>query len=356
MREYLLLKRHSLADWRTLAETTHSTQYARLLRQADTHHDNLPPADHPSDSITYIGTAVLNLALAHLLSGEPQYLETARAWIQAAIAYPHWGKERMPDHDLDAAWLLFGLGLGYDWLKDRLPPAERHALREKLYLHGGRLYDYAVATEGRWWSSAYWQNHNWICYGGLAAAAYALCAEYSEAGSWAARARENFVQALSLMPEDGSNYEGPVYWRYGVIWFLIYADLLQQETGEDLHDSAFLRNSFFYRLYLSGPNLVDTANFGDCHDRRSAHTAAVYARLAGLYQYRRSAMAIPPLRRNRRMGTRRRRGSGQTRAVGGIRTGVSLVRRGCRPKPNREPAAQPRISRPRTGGDAQLMG
>ena len=284
MREYLLLKRHSLADWRTLAETTHSTQYARLLRQADTHHDNLPPAGHPSDSITYIGTAVLNLALAHLLSGEPQYLETARAWIQAAIAYPHWGKERMPDHDLDAAWLLFGLGLGYDWLKDRLPPDERDALREKLYLHGGRLYEYAVATEGRWWSSAYWQNHNWICYGGLATAAYALCAEYSVAGSWAARARENFVQALSLMPEDGSNYEGPVYWRYGVIWFLIYADLLQQETGEDLHDSAFLRNTFFYRLYLSGPNLVDTANFGDCHDRRSAHTAAVYARLAGLYR------------------------------------------------------------------------
>ena len=189
----------------------------------------------------------------------------------------------MPDHDLDAAWLLFGLGLGYDWLKDRLPPAERHALRDKLYLHGRRLYDYAVTTAGRWWSSAYWQNHNWICYGGLATAAFALCNEYSEAGRWAARTRDNFVQALSLMPEDGSNYEGPVYWRYGVIWFLIYADLLQQETGEDLHDSAFLRHTFFYRLYLSGPNLVDTANFGDCHDRRSAHTAAVYARLAGRY-------------------------------------------------------------------------
>ncbi len=283
MREYLLLKRHSLEDWQRLAASTHASQAQRLLKQAGSHHDYLPPSAHPSDSITYIGTAVLNLGLAYLLTGEEQYVRTARRWIKRAIAYPHWGKERMPDHDLDAAWLLFGLGLGYDWLKGALPPEERDALRDKLIAQGQKLYDFALVSEGKWWSSAYWQNHNWICYGGLAVAAYALCDEFQGAGRWAARARDNFLRALSYMPEDGSDYEGPVYWRYGVIWFLIYADLLQQEAGEDLHDSEFLRNTFYYRLYLSGPNLVDTANFGDCHDRRSAHSAAVYARLAGLY-------------------------------------------------------------------------
>ena len=283
MRDFLLLKRHSLEEWRQIAESTHASQYQRLLKQADSHHDCLPPSEHPSDSITFIGTAVLNLGLAFLLSDDVTYLETARRWIGTAIDYPHWGKERMPDHDLDAAWLLFGLGLGYDWLKGVLPPDERDALRAKLILQGGKLYDFALANEGKWWSSAYWQNHNWICYGGLAVVAYALCEEFGQAGSWAERARDNYVRALSYMAEDGSNYEGPVYWRYGVIWFLIYADLLQQETGQDLHNSAFLRNTFYYRLYLCGPNLIDTANFGDCHDRRSAHTAAVYARLAGLY-------------------------------------------------------------------------
>ncbi len=283
MREYLYLKRHSLEGWRRLAESTHAPQAQRLLKQAESHHDSLPPLEHPSDSITYIGTAVLNLALASLLTGDERHLRSARRWIGRAISYPHWGKERMPDHDLDAAWLLFGLGLGYDWLKEALPPDEREALRDKLILQGQKLYDFALASAGNWWSSAYWQNHNWICYGGLATAAYALCKEYSPAAAWAARARDNFIQSLAYMPEDGSNYEGPVYWRYGVIWFLIYADLLQQETGEDLHDSEFLKNTFYYRLYLSGPNLIDTANFGDCHDRRSAHTAAVYARLAGLY-------------------------------------------------------------------------
>lgn len=282
-REYLLLRRHSLDEWRAMAQTCHAAQAERLLRQARSHHDELLPPEHPSDSITYIGTAVLNLALAFLLSGDEAHLSAARRWIKSAIAYPHWGKERMPDHDLDAAWLLFGLGLGYDWLKDVLPSAERIALRDKLAWQGQQLFQFAVQTEGSWWSSAYWQNHNWICYGGLATVAYALLDELESASSWAARARDNFLQALAYMAEDGSFYEGPVYWRYSFIWFLIYADLLQQQTGEDLHDSDFLRNAFFYRLYLCGPNLVDTANFGDCHDRRSAHTAAVYARLAGLY-------------------------------------------------------------------------
>lgn len=283
MPQGLLLKRHSLDEWRRLAATSHKPQYLRLLRQADSQLDQLPPKQHPSDSITYIGTAALNLGLAYLLSEDSAYLDCARRWMQRAIAYPHWGKERMPDHDLDAAWLLFGLGLAYDWLKDSLPQSERESLRDKLAWQGRQLYAFALESEGQWWSSAYWQNHNWICYGGLATAAYALHNEVEEAQQWAERARDNFVQALACMPEDGANYEGPVYWRYGVIWFLIYANLLQQQTGENLHDSDFLRNTFFYRLYLSGPNLVDTANFGDCHDRRSAHTAALYARLAHLY-------------------------------------------------------------------------
>ena len=283
MRPYLLLKRHAIDKWRELARTSHASQYRRLLKQADSYRHHRPPPEHPSDSITYIGTAVLNLGLSCLLGGDRSYVDAARRWIHTAISYPHWGKERMPDHDLDAAWLLFGLGLGYDWLKEMLPPDEAGALRDKLAWQGKLLYEFALANQGRWWSSAYWQNHNWICYGGLATVAYALWDDVDETPLWAELARDNFVQSLALMPEDGSDYEGPVYWRYGFIWFLIYADLLQQQTGENLHQSDFLQNSFFYRLYLSGPNLADTANFGDCHDRRSAHTAAVYARLAGLY-------------------------------------------------------------------------
>jgi len=281
---HLFLKKHSLAQWQELTKTTHQARYERLLDQANSYANYMPPPEHPSDSITYIGMAVANLSLAYLLSEDKKYLDIARNWIKVGIGYPSWGKERMPNHDLDAAWLLFGLSLGYDWLKADLPEDERQALRDKLYLQGQRLYDFAVETEGSWWSSAYWQNHNWICYAGLATAAYALESDHPETTIWSARAAENFQIALPLMPDDGSDYEGPVYWRYGFIWFLIYADLLQQESGINLHNSNFLAKTGDFRLYLSAPNLINTANFGDCHDRRSSHSAAINLRLASLYK------------------------------------------------------------------------
>jgi hypothetical protein len=200
------------------------------------------------------------------------------------IHYPHWGKANLPDHDLDAGWLLFGLGLGYDWLRGFLPPAERDALCAKLLLQGTRLYDFAVAGEGNWWSTAYWQNHNWICHAGLATAAYALERDQPETRAWTQHSVADLSNVMRLMPEDGSDYEGVVYWCYGFLWLLIAADVIRQQTGIDLHSSEFLRNAFYYRLYASAPNLVDTANFGDCHDRRSAHAAAIYYRLASVYR------------------------------------------------------------------------
>ena len=284
MQKLLYLRAHSLTEWRELSQTTHKAQTTRLLKQAKSYDSYLPPAEHPRDSITYIGMAVANMALAHLLTEEKAYLNTMRNWIKVGIGYPHWGLARKPDHDLDAAWLLFGLGIAYSWVGDTLPEDERHALREKLILQGTRIYNYALATEGKYWGSAYWQNHNWICYGGLATAAAALLEEHTDAQIWLDRAVENFKIVLPFFPEDGSDYEGVVYWRYGFPWLLIPAHLLQEECDVDLHDSEFLRQSFHHRLHLSGPNLIDNANFGDCHDRRSAHSRMVLYRLASLYR------------------------------------------------------------------------
>lgn len=284
MSNLLFLRAHALAEWRRKSQTTHTDQMARLLKQAQSYASYLPPAEHPCDSITYIGMAAANLGLAFLLTADESYLDTLRSWVKVGIGFPHWGLARLPDHDLDAAWLLFGFGLAYDWVGDALPEDERAALRDKLILQGTRLYDFAVENEGHWWSSAYWQNHNWICYAGLATAAAALIDEHPAAQNWLDRAVENFKIVLPLFPEDGSDYEGVVYWRYGFPWLLIAAHLIQEERGIGLHQSQFLRQSFQHRLHLSGPNLVDTANFGDCHDRRSAHSRMVLYRLANLYR------------------------------------------------------------------------
>ncbi|MBI5302856.1 MAG: DUF4962 domain-containing protein [Chloroflexi bacterium] len=282
--KHLFLGSKNFDEWRAVAQTTHRARFARVIEQAETYLAYVPPVEHPRETITYIGMAAANLAFAFRLTDDTRYLDRAREWIKIAISYPHWGKANLPDHDLDAGWLSFGLGLSYDWLYEFLPTKERDALCAKLRLQGTRLYDFAVGGEGNWWSVAFWQNHNWICYAGLATVAYALEREHPETRAWSQRAVENFKTVLALMPEDGSDYEGVVYWCYGFPWLLIPADLIQQQTGIDLHQSEFLRNTFYYRLYASAPNLIDTANFGDCHDRRSAHALAIYYRLASVYR------------------------------------------------------------------------
>lgn len=260
--------------------TTHRAQWRRLYEQCETYRQQVPPAEHPTASITYFGPAAANLALAYRLTGQRHYLDEAWRWISTCIAYPHWGKAKLPDHDLDAGWLLHGLSLAYSWLGDDLEPNRAEQLRAKLELQGRRLYEYAVETEGSWWSSSYWQNHNWICYAGLATAGYAL-----DQPDWTKRARDNFDTVLALLPADGSDSEGVVYWRYGVPWLAVYADLLQRTEGVDVWSGcSFLANTFRWRLHQSAPGFEENFDHGDCHDRRSGHSIALYYRLASAYR------------------------------------------------------------------------
>ncbi|WP_410813896.1 hypothetical protein [Micromonospora sp. 067-2] len=269
-----------LDELRAALTTTHADQWRRLYEQCDSYRGQTPPAEHPTASITYLGPAAMNLALAYRLTGQRGYLTEARRWIGAAVSYPHWGKAKLPDHDLDAGWLLHGLSLAYSWLRDDLPRDEAASLRAKLLLQGQRMYDFAVRTEGSWWSSSYWQNHNWICYAGLAAAGYVL-----DQREWSDRARDNLGTVLDLMPADGSDSEGVVYWRYGVPWLAIHLDLVQHAEGIDWWQRGdFLRRTFDWRLHQCAPGFEENLDHGDCHDRRSGHSVALYHKLAAAYR------------------------------------------------------------------------
>ncbi|MEV4411492.1 heparinase II/III family protein [Catellatospora sp. NPDC049609] len=276
----MLLIADRLDHLREALHTTHRAQWRRLYEQCEWYRLQHPPAEHPTASITYFGPAAANLALAYRLTGQRGYLEEAWRWISTCVAYPHWGKANLPDHDLDAGWLLHGLSLAYSWLRDDLGPERAELLRAKLELQGQRLYDYAVATEGGWWSSSYWQNHHWICHTGLATAGYVL-----DRPDWTKRARTGMETVLELMPADGSDSEGVVYWRYGVPWLAVYADLVQHAEGDDLwRHGTFLRNTFGWRLHQCAPGFEENVDHGDCHDRRSGHSVALYYKLAAVYR------------------------------------------------------------------------
>jgi len=259
--------------------------FKRLYEQCNAYKKKNLPVEHPMKSITYFGMAAANLSMAYKLTRQRHYLDEAKRWIFCGVSYEHWGRAVKVDVDLSAAWLLFGYGLSYNWIKQDLTSEEREILKNKLILQGERMYEFTLKTEGTSWSTEFWQNHNWIDYACLAVAGYAIMDEYPEAKKWTERAKSNFLKVIPLLADDGSDYEGIAYWRYGVIWLMIYADLLRDREGIDLFkQSNFLANTFYYRLYQSAPNLEQTVNFGDCHDRRSGHSIAVYYKLASEYR------------------------------------------------------------------------
>ncbi|MFI3326267.1 MAG: alginate lyase family protein [Clostridia bacterium] len=260
-------------------KTTRAKQYKRLLTEADRYKSFDLPKTHPNGSTTYMGIAIVNLALAYRLSGEKRYLDQAKRFINTVLGYEKWGFAHLVNVDLSASWILFGLSLGFDWLKDYLNEDEKIQIENKIAYHAKIIYDYKIKTAGTDWSTAYFQNHNWINLNGLATAGYVLNEE-----KYTQMAKENFARVFDYMPEDGSNYEGVVYWRYGGMWLFVYAHLLKTEEGIDyFKTSQYLKNTFYFRLYQSSPDLSQQLNFGDCHDRHSGHCPCVYYKVASEY-------------------------------------------------------------------------
>ena len=273
-----------LEPFRAQLEGPRSRQYARLLEQADRYALMELPAVHPGESTTYMGIAMLNLALAYLLSGQERYLRDARRFMDTVLGYEKWGNAHLVNVDLSASWILFGLSLTCDWLRDHLTEDERERTVNKIGRHAGIMLQYRRDTYGAGWSTNFYQNHNWINMTGMAAAGYLLEKEGKNGRELIAEAREDFARVFDLMPEDGSDYEGAVYWRYGAMWLFVYAHLLKTQEGIDhFRSSDYLRNTFYYRLYQSAGDLKQQLNFGDCHDRFSGHTACVYYKTAAEY-------------------------------------------------------------------------
>ncbi|QEN05098.1 DUF4962 domain-containing protein [Thiospirochaeta perfilievii] len=263
----------------------HNPLYIRLLEQCKRYEDVILSDKHPKGSSSYMGMAAANLSLLSLLSHDPRWIDEAKRWIFTALSYDHWGHTNLVHADINSSWVLFGLSLSYNWFNEFLTETEREYYKKRVYIQANKKWTYKEKHSKTGWPVRYWQNHNWLNFTGLATAAYALMDDYPiDSRVWLKGAEENFKKIFSLLPDDGSDYEGVVYWRYGIIWLLQYAELVKLEEGIDIFkNSKFLRNTFYYRLYQCSPIFEKNYNFGDCHDTRSGHSSAVYFKLASEY-------------------------------------------------------------------------
>lgn len=263
--------------------TTKNNLYKALIEEADRCFIIPLSETPPCKSTTYLSQALMNLTLAYKLSEDKKYLKETMRFINTIISYPYWGNAHLVNVDLSASWILFGLSLSYHYLEEDLSSQDKKRIEDKILLQAKIMFDYINDHEDSW-PKHYFQNHNWINFTGLSMVGYVLKDKYRECEKYIQVAKENFEIVFSCMPEDGSDYEGVTYWRYGVLWLIVYATLLKDREDIDyFKKSKFLKNTFSYRLYQSASKLNMQLNFGDCHDKYSCNSLAIYYKLADAY-------------------------------------------------------------------------
>src|SRR5687768_1979116 len=71
---------------------------------------------------------ISTLAGMYRIDGDERFATRAKQEMLAAADFPDWN----PSHFLDTAEMTTALGIGYDWLHDRLTPDERKQVREAI--------------------------------------------------------------------------------------------------------------------------------------------------------------------------------------------------------------------------------
>ena len=245
-------------------------------------------APRPEGNSGGAGYVLAELAANWLATGRDFYAEDAQRTLLRICEYPHWGGNGTPrDTDLHAGALLMGGGVAYDTFFDKLSPADRGTIRNKLVLQGRRMYDHHAKRERVQWE----QNHTYIDLGGLWCAAVALYDEVPEARAWYDLGVRAIKLAVHLLDGgDGAFYEGIGYWNYGFAHHLLpLLELFRNVTGADpFVRFNSLRKLKYYLVHATLPGGKYWLNLGDVAAGSTARASFERARyvmlkLAGEY-------------------------------------------------------------------------
>ena len=165
------------------------------------------------------------LALAYQLTGNVTWAERAVLELNCITTWATWNNVQ---HTLDTGEAIAGVSLALDWLWSALIPAARERYVAALVTLGLEPMWIAFTTRPASW--AWWIdsaiNWNCVCSGGAMIGALLLADEpaapaYVTNGSLLALASSSFRVCASDYAGDSSYAEGPMYWGYQSLYYVL---------------------------------------------------------------------------------------------------------------------------------------
>ena len=192
-------------------------------------------------------------AFAYLLTEEEVFAERAKAWALAFAGWENWGPAADP-WDMEAAMILSGAVIVYDWIPEQFSDAERERLLSGLREKGRKLCE----------KDAYWltqdpavrrgglaNNHRWRSIPLEGLAGLGLLYEVEEARDWLdmglVLTREYLLPAA--YGRDGERMEGRGWLGVCLSDGGRFMEALARNRGPDLFDTAPLRRLSHFLIF-----------------------------------------------------------------------------------------------------------
>ena len=253
------------------AKAQHDAQTAPL--RPDTHLPGRNPAqakqaNRDSFICQAAGRRLLRAALAHLITGDTSFRDSALRQLESLFdpeQWPEWTEKsaRRPDFPANLRTGMLGqsVALAYDWLHAALDAAQRRWIADGLTRYAIEPYRQSLANNV-WWAHA---NNNWqaVIVGGLGIVGMALDADHPRSAELIEFADARMSDYLQIFGEAGEFNESVGYVG-SMSWPIIYFSVQRDHRGDG--DDPLARWPFpeacYWQMYMTQPP-GRTVLFGD---------------------------------------------------------------------------------------------
>lgn len=190
------------------------------------------------------------LSYAYRMTDEKDYLKRAEDEMLKAASFEDWN----PSHFLDVGEMSMALGIGYDWLYNKLPDSSKKIIETAIIEKGLQA---SYVEKDNWFISAV---HNWnqVCHGGISYGALAIWEKDPKlASSIVERAIDKIKIPMKHYAPNGAYPEGVGYWDYGTSFNVMFISALEKAFNSDFDLSklpGFLETGY-YVLQMTTPSL-----------------------------------------------------------------------------------------------------